>query len=98
MLLDIFPEFKFDDNLRNIDEDAMKSASGKERWRKFIMPVSLPVHLGCDELTWQYEKRVTDYNFGTLIRRDCERAYDEDNAVLVTRVQFFGLEVSIRLF
>lgn len=39
---------------------------------------------------------MTDYNFGTLIRRDCERAYDEDNAILVTRVQFFGLEVSQR--
>lgn len=42
----------------------------------------------------QYEKRVTDYNFGTLIRRDCEKAYGEDNCILLTRVQFFGIEVS----
>jgi hypothetical protein len=37
---------------------------------------------------------VTDYNFGTLIRRDCEQAYGEDNCILLTRVQFFGIEVS----
>ncbi|KAK1921650.1 cytoplasm protein [Papiliotrema laurentii] len=78
-LLELFPEFKFEENLRNLDEEAMKSASGKERWRKFIMP---------------YEKRVTDYNFGTLVRKDAERPYDHDNAILVTRVQFFGIEIA----
>ena len=40
-MLELFPEFKFEENLRNLDEEAMKSASGKERWRKFIMPVSV---------------------------------------------------------
>ena len=39
-LLEIFPEFKFDEALRDIDEESMKSAKGKERWRSFIMPVS----------------------------------------------------------
>ncbi len=38
-LLDTFPEFKFDDALRNLDEDAMKSGNGKGRWRSLIMPV-----------------------------------------------------------
>ena len=37
---------------------------------------------------------MTDYNFGTLIRRDAARLYGEDNTVLVTRVQFFAIEVS----
>ncbi|KAK8847483.1 hypothetical protein IAR55_005341 [Kwoniella newhampshirensis] len=78
-LLDEFPEFKFDDALRVLNEDEMKSARGKERWRKFIMP---------------YEKRVTDYNFGTLIRRNAEQLYSEDNSVLVTRVQFYALEIA----
>ncbi|WVR04694.1 hypothetical protein IAU60_001705 [Kwoniella sp. DSM 27419] len=79
VLLDIFPEFKFEDNLRNLDEDAMKSVQGKDRWRKFIMP---------------YEKRVTDYNFGTLVRRRSDELYSEENSVLVTRVQFFGIEIA----
>jgi hypothetical protein len=35
-----FPELKFDDALRNLDEDQMKSRAGKERWRNFILPVS----------------------------------------------------------
>ena len=39
-LFEKFPEFKFDDALRNLDEDWMKSKQGKEKWRGFIMPVS----------------------------------------------------------
>ena len=39
-LYERFPELKFDDVLRNLDEDSMKSKSGKQRWRDFIMPVS----------------------------------------------------------
>lgn len=42
----------------------------------------------------QYEKKLTDYNFGTLVRKDAHKLYDEDNAILVTRVQFFAIEVS----
>lgn len=38
--LDIFPEFKFDEAIRDLDEGQMKSVKGKERWRSFIMPVS----------------------------------------------------------
>lgn len=42
-LLDEFPEFKFEENLRELNEDEMKSVKGKERWRKFIMPVCPPI-------------------------------------------------------
>lgn len=51
-LFEKFPEFKFDDALRNLDEDWMKSKAGKEKWRAFIMPVSpeptgsFSLHLG----------------------------------------------------
>lgn len=44
-LLDEFPEFKFEENLRELNEDDMKSVKGKERWRRFIMPVCLPILL-----------------------------------------------------
>ena len=37
---EVFPEYKFDDALRELDENSMKSAKGKERWRDFILPVS----------------------------------------------------------
>jgi hypothetical protein len=41
-LLSIFPELAKEDALRTLDEDDMKSAKGKERWRSFIMPVRKP--------------------------------------------------------
>lgn len=74
-----FPEFKFEEPLRHLNEDEMKSPEGKARWRKFIMA---------------YEKTLADYNFGTLIRGDADRGYAEDNAILVTRTQFVALEVA----
>jgi hypothetical protein len=40
--LELFPEYKFDDALRVLDEDKMKTAAGKEKWRSFIMPVCSP--------------------------------------------------------
>ncbi|PNY25195.1 Protein PBDC1, partial [Tolypocladium capitatum] len=36
-----------------INEDEMKSKAGKERWRAFMMV---------------YEKKIDDYNFGTMVR------------------------------
>jgi hypothetical protein len=50
-----FPDF---DPAKTIDEDEMKSKTGKERWRKFMMA---------------YEKKVDDYNFGTMMRGDPKR-------------------------
>lgn len=78
-LLEQFPEYKDKEALAHLDEDAMKSAAGKERWRKFIMG---------------YEKSLTDYNMGSLVRGDATRPYAEDNAILVTRAQFVALEVA----
>jgi len=74
-----FPEFKSDHALRDLDEEGMKSSAGKDRWRKYILA---------------YEKKLEEYNFGTLVRRNSERGYDEDNAILVTRVQFFAIEIA----
>ncbi len=36
---------------------------------------------------------MPDYNFGTLVRGDATREYAEDNSILVTRVQFYAIEV-----
>lgn len=58
-----FPEF---DPAATIDEDEMKSKTGKERWRKFLMA---------------YEKKVDDYNFGTMLRADAKGEYGEKETI-----------------
>ena len=62
-----FPEF---DARKPIDEDEMKSRSGKERWRKFMMA---------------YEKLIDDFNFGTLIRIDSGMEYGEKETIFGQR-------------
>lgn len=64
-----FPEF---DPAATIDEDEMKSKTGKERWRNFMMA---------------YEKKVDDYNFGTMMRAGPETEYDQDTTI-------FGEQIS----
>jgi hypothetical protein len=58
-----FPDF---DPAKTIDEDEMKSKTGKERWRKFMMA---------------YEKKVDDYNFGTMMRGDPKWEYGQDETI-----------------
>lgn len=74
-----FPEYKDTSKLQVLDEDEMKSASGKERWREFMM---------------RYEKSVTDYNFGTILRRDCQGEYTNENTMFVPRMQFIAIELA----
>ncbi|OIW28090.1 DUF757-domain-containing protein [Coniochaeta ligniaria NRRL 30616] len=71
-----FPEF---DPAATIDEDQMKSKSGKERWRKFMMA---------------YEKKVDDYNFGTLLRSNPKFEYGEKETIFVPRMQFYAVEIA----
>ena len=53
-----------------IDEEEMKSPKGKERWRNFMM---------------QYEKKIEDYNFGTMLRSDPKFEYSEKETIFGTR-------------
>ncbi|OAA73394.1 DUF757 domain protein [Cordyceps fumosorosea ARSEF 2679] len=62
-----------------INEDEMKSKTGKERWRKFLM---------------SYEKKIQDYNFGTILRVSAKDTYDQDNTILVPRMQFYAIEIA----
>ncbi|EHL01900.1 putative UPF0368 protein C3E7.07c [Glarea lozoyensis 74030] len=71
-----FPEF---DPAKPIDEDEMKSKTGKERWRKFMMA---------------YEKKVEDYNFGTMLRTDPKVEYEQDTSIFVPRMQFYAIEIA----
>lgn len=44
----------------------MKSAQGKKRWRDFMMT---------------YEKKVDDYSFGTILRKDPKEEYTEHGTI-----------------
>ena len=62
-----------------IDEDEMKSKDGKERWRKFMMA---------------YEKKVDDYNFGTLVRLDPKTEYGEKESIFGMLESFLEVVLS----
>ncbi|KAH6957993.1 polysaccharide biosynthesis-domain-containing protein [Ilyonectria robusta] len=67
------------DPAATINEDEMKSKQGKDRWRKFLMA---------------YEKKVDDYNFGTMVRNDAKAEYEENTTVFVPRMQFYAVEIA----
>ncbi|GAA5949964.1 hypothetical protein JCM3765_007752 [Sporobolomyces pararoseus] len=76
-----FPDYLEDGakKLIKLDEDEIKSAGGKKRWREFMMP---------------FEKKVDEYNFGTLIRLNAEDDYTETNSMFGYRVQFYAIEIA----
>ncbi|KAK4246563.1 hypothetical protein VTI28DRAFT_8373 [Corynascus sepedonium] len=67
------------DPAETIDEDKMKSKEGKERWRNFMMA---------------YEKKVDDYNFGTMLRANPKWEYGKDETIFVPRMQFYAVEIA----
>ncbi|RDL31098.1 Uncharacterized protein BP5553_09887 [Venustampulla echinocandica] len=67
------------DPSKTIDEDEMKSKIGKERWRNFMMA---------------YEKKIDDYNFGTVMRANPKWEYGEDETIFVPRMQFYAIEIA----
>ena len=62
-------EFPEFDPGETIDEDKMKSKEGKEKWRNFMMA---------------YEKKVDDYNFGTMLRANPKFEYGEKETIFGT--------------
>jgi len=62
-------EFPDFDLKATINEDDMKSKEGKERWRNFINA---------------YEKKVEDYNFGTMLRANPAWEYGEKETIFGT--------------
>ena len=67
---EIYDHFKKDfpefDPKQTINEDEMKNKEGKEKWRQFIS---------------QYEKKVDDYNFGTMLRLNPTFDYGEKETI-----------------
>ncbi|KAI4495372.1 hypothetical protein M0802_008762 [Mischocyttarus mexicanus] len=62
-----------------VNEDEFKLEENKQQWRPF-----------CE----QFKGIVEDYNFGTLLRADCEGEYSEDNSMITTRIQFYAIELT----
>ena len=66
----IYEHFKRDfpdfDPRETINEDKMKSKEGKERWRNYMMV---------------YDKKIDDYNFGTMLRANPNFEYGEKETI-----------------
>ncbi|CAO3637452.1 unnamed protein product [Cunninghamella blakesleeana] len=66
-------------NVQHLDEEQFKTPEGKEKWRKWVN---------------KYEKRVSEFNFGTLIRIDSRDDYTEQNTMFGVRMQFYAIEIA----
>jgi Polysaccharide biosynthesis len=78
-LREAFPEF---DPSETIDEDKMKSREGKERWRTFVSVYE------------QGDKKIEDFNFGTMLRRNPKFEYGEKETMFAVRMQFYAIEIA----
>lgn len=79
---EIYKEFRkqFPDlPIAQVSEESIKSPSAKEEWRKF-----------CNE----FEKKVEDFNYATLLRLDSGDDYNEKNTIVVPRIQFLAIEIA----
>jgi hypothetical protein len=61
------------DPAATIDEDEMKSKAGKDKWRPFMM---------------SYEKKIDDYNFGTMLRSNPKEEYEQNNTIFGTQALY----------
>ncbi|KAI8054462.1 putative polysaccharide biosynthesis protein [Syncephalis plumigaleata] len=68
-----------DMDVRMLNEEDFKTEDAKKKWREMIMP---------------YEKRITDYNFGSLLRIDVTKDYTEENTMFAMRTQFLCIEIA----
>merc|ERR1719414_585537 len=60
------------------EKDDLKSPEMKEKWRKF-----------CNEF-----KHVEDFSFGCLLRLVSAGEYSEENSALVSKIQFYAVELA----
>ncbi len=74
-----FPEYNGKEGLEHISEDQMKSKENKARWRDFFK---------------KFDKKIEDYNFGTLLRVNSNDEYSKDNSIFVVRLQFYAFEIA----
>ncbi|PSN47173.1 Protein PBDC1 [Blattella germanica] len=66
-------------SVEKLNEEKLKSPEAKQKWRPF-----------CEK----FKGVVEDYSFGTLLRLDNEGEYSNENSILVTRIQFYAIELA----
>ncbi|KXJ71560.1 hypothetical protein RP20_CCG020282 [Aedes albopictus] len=78
---EIYEEFRkqFPDmNVAVVDENELKSADGKAKWRTYMEKFN----------------RLEDYSYGTLLRASAGEEFHPENAILVVRIQFWAIEIA----
>ncbi|VVT55511.1 uncharacterized protein SAPINGB_P004633 [Magnusiomyces paraingens] len=75
-----FPEYLEEpERVRNLNETKdLKSPEAKKRWREYLNV---------------YEKKMDEFNFGTLLRLSANDEYTEQNTTFSVRAQFYAIEV-----
>ncbi|GAB5593773.1 hypothetical protein Unana1_08673 [Umbelopsis nana] len=66
-------------DVQHLNEDHFKTDAAKTKWRDWMN---------------KYEKRVNEYNFGSLIRIDPREDYTEQNTMFGMRMQFYAVEIA----
>ncbi|KAK2964452.1 putative Protein PBDC1 like protein [Blattamonas nauphoetae] len=66
-------------NVEIINENELTSKEGKEKWRPFLM---------------EFEKSFDDWDMGTLLRINSHKDADQENTMIVTRIQFICIELA----
>ena len=83
-LVSVFPEFGTREGAaKELVEDEIKSASGKAKWRDFMM---------------KYKDTVEDYNFGSMLRKKPDDEYTQENTIFAPRMQFLAIEIARNRF
>ncbi|KAB8078361.1 DUF757-domain-containing protein [Aspergillus leporis] len=72
-------EFPDFDPAATLNEDDMKSKAGKEKWRNWMN---------------QYEKTISDFNFGTMLRSNPKFEYEQETTIFAVRMQFYAVEIA----
>ncbi|CCK70844.1 ribosome-associated Tef1p biogenesis chaperone CHP1 KNAG_0F01760 [Huiozyma naganishii CBS 8797] len=74
-----FPEYKDPQRVKKFTEEELKTKAAKENWRKFCA---------------LFEKKVEDYNFGTLLRTSSDEEYGQEGTIFSVRIQFYAFEIA----
>ncbi|ODV93572.1 hypothetical protein PACTADRAFT_45968 [Pachysolen tannophilus NRRL Y-2460] len=77
-LIKHFPEFEDPNYVKVINENDLKNNVAKNKWRNYLK---------------LFEKKIEDYNFGTLMRISSDGEYDQEGTIFVLRLQFYAIEI-----
>jgi len=78
----IYKEFRQDFpnlNIKNLNEDDIKTEAAKAKWRPFMN---------------HFDGQVKDFNQGCLLRINYLGEYDQENTMLSQRIQYLAIEIA----